>query len=179
MRDALAKGPLGFPVVDVAVTLIDGSYHSVDSSELAFRTAAPDRHVARRCRRRSRSCSSRSHGGDRLPDGSDGEGQRHPHGTARPDPGLRHPRELAGLGPASAPPMPEAEIGDLIVELRSATAGAGSFSRQFDRMAEVPAAPPTRSSPRIASRRERRAYEMSMIVVSGPSSLTAPAACLM
>jgi len=33
--------------------------------------------------------------------------------------------------------MPEAEIGDLIVELRSATAGAGSFTRTFDRMAEV------------------------------------------
>jgi elongation factor G len=33
--------------------------------------------------------------------------------------------------------MPEAEIGELIVELRSATAGAGSFTRVFDRMAEV------------------------------------------
>ena len=34
----MQKGPLGFPVVDVAVTLTDGSYHSVDS-ELAFRLA--------------------------------------------------------------------------------------------------------------------------------------------
>lgn len=39
VKDALEKGPLGFPVIDVTVELIDGSYHSVDSSELAFRTA--------------------------------------------------------------------------------------------------------------------------------------------
>ena len=39
IRDAMTKGPLGFPVVDVAVTLTDGSFHAVDSSELAFRIA--------------------------------------------------------------------------------------------------------------------------------------------
>lgn len=38
-RDALAKGPLGFPVTDLAVTLTDGKYHAVDSSDFAFRTA--------------------------------------------------------------------------------------------------------------------------------------------
>ncbi len=39
VRDALEKGPLGFRVVDVGVTLTDGSYHSVDSSEQSFRMA--------------------------------------------------------------------------------------------------------------------------------------------
>jgi elongation factor G len=33
--------------------------------------------------------------------------------------------------------MAEAEIGDLIIELRSATAGVGSFSFKFDHMAEL------------------------------------------
>jgi elongation factor G len=41
MREALNNGVLaGFPVVDVKITLFDGSYHDVDSSELAFKLAA-------------------------------------------------------------------------------------------------------------------------------------------
>ncbi|MFM7325772.1 MAG: elongation factor G, partial [Nodosilinea sp.] len=37
VRESLHQGPLGFPVVDVAVTLTNGSYHNVDSSDLAFK----------------------------------------------------------------------------------------------------------------------------------------------
>jgi elongation factor G len=41
LREALNNGVLaGFPVVDIKVTLFDGSYHDVDSSELAFKLAA-------------------------------------------------------------------------------------------------------------------------------------------
>ncbi len=41
VRDALESGPLaGYPVVDVRVAVVDGSYHAVDSNEFAFRMAA-------------------------------------------------------------------------------------------------------------------------------------------
>jgi elongation factor G len=39
-REFMRRGALGFPVVDIAITLKDGKYHSVDSSELAFKMAA-------------------------------------------------------------------------------------------------------------------------------------------
>jgi elongation factor G len=41
IREALDEGVLaGFPVINVKVTLTDGSYHTVDSSEMAFKLAA-------------------------------------------------------------------------------------------------------------------------------------------
>ena len=134
--DGLAHGPLGFPVVDVQVTLTDGSYHSVDSSDLAFRTAA--------------------RGGV-----SEGLPQCQPvllepiyvveivcptDATARINAILSARRgQILGFDTREGwqgwdcvrAMMPESEIGELIVELRSATAGAGGFTRQFDHMAEV------------------------------------------
>jgi elongation factor G len=134
--DGLIRGPLGFPVIDVLVTLTDGSYHSVDSSDLAFRTAArigvsealpqcqpvllePIHVVEIVCPTEATAKINAILSGRR--------GQILGFDTREGWPGWDRVRAM----------MPEAEIGELIVELRSATAGAGSFTRQFDRMAEV------------------------------------------
>ncbi|HZE53465.1 MAG TPA: elongation factor G, partial [Bradyrhizobium sp.] len=134
--DGLLRGPLGFPVIDVQVTLTDGSYHSVDSSDLAFRTAArigvseglpqcqpvllePIHVVEIVCPTEATAKINAILSGRR--------GQILGFDTREGWAGWDRVRAM----------MPEAEIGELIVELRSATAGAGSFTRQFDRMAEV------------------------------------------
>lgn len=134
--DSLRRGPLGFPVVDVAVTLLDGSYHSVDSSDQAFRTAArigvtealpqcepvllePIHQVEIVCPSEATAKVNAILSGRR--------GQILGFDTRDGWDGWDSIRAT----------MPEAEIGDLIVELRSATAGAGGFTRTFDRMAEV------------------------------------------
>jgi elongation factor G len=136
VADALVRGPLGFPVIDVHVTLTDGSYHSVDSSDQAFRTAArigmseglpqcqpvllePIHVVEIVCPTDATAKINAILSGRR--------GQILGFDTREGWQGWDRVRAM----------MPESEIGDLIVELRSATAGAGSFTRQFDRMAEV------------------------------------------
>jgi elongation factor G len=40
VQDGLASGPMGYPTVGICVELLDGSYHDVDSSDMAFRVAA-------------------------------------------------------------------------------------------------------------------------------------------
>ncbi|CAN5131311.1 elongation factor G [soil metagenome] len=134
--DAMLRGPLGFPVIDVQVTLTDGSYHSVDSSDLAFRTAArigvtealpqcqpvllePIHMVEIACPSEATAKINAILSGRR--------GQILGFDTRDGWAGWDRVRAM----------LPEAEIGDLIVELRSATAGAGSFTRAFDHMAEV------------------------------------------
>jgi elongation factor G len=139
-RDALAKGPLGFPVVDVEVTLLDGSYHAVDSSEIAFRTAARIGVAAA------------------LPECN----------PVLLEPvyavTIHTPTELMARITAIIPMrrgqilgfeprdgwfgwdsirayMPEDELHDLIIEVRSATQGLGEIAFAFDHMAEVTGKP--------------------------------------
>ena len=136
VADYLKSGPLGFPVVDISVNLADGTYHAVDSSDMAFQMAAK---LAMK----------------------DGMAQCSPvllepvmkvsivtpsDATARIT-ALIPQRRGQILGYDARPgwagwdvveaTMPQAELGDLIVELRSATAGVASYTYAFDHMAEL------------------------------------------
>jgi elongation factor G len=134
--DALKHGPLGFPVVDLSVALIDGSYHTVDSSDQAFRTAGrigiveglpqsqpvllePIHEVEIVCPSEATAKMNAILSGRR--------GQILGFDTREGWDGWDTVRAQ----------MPESEIGDLIIEVRSATAGVGSFIFKFDHMAEL------------------------------------------
>jgi elongation factor G len=136
IRDWMVKGTLGFPVVDFAVNLADGSYHDVDSSEMAFKTAA---RIAM----------------------AEGMPQCSPvllepvmaiaihvpnEATARANQIVTgHRGQLLGFDAREGWPgwdtvkahMPESELASLIIEIRSATAGVGTFEMTFDHLAEL------------------------------------------
>jgi elongation factor G len=136
VREAMAKGPLGFEVVDCAVTLIDGSYHSVDSSELAFRLAG---RIAMQ----------------------EALTAAHPHllepmhkltvvspsnATSRITSAIAGRRgQMLGLGPRDGwvgwdrieALIPEAELAGLEAELRSQSQGLATYEAEFDHLAEL------------------------------------------
>lgn len=137
VREYLGHGPLGFPVVDIDVTLTDGSYHSVDSSEQAFKQAArlamteglpkchpvllepilsvtvlaPSEYTAKVLQ---------------LISGKRGQIQ-----------GFEASAEWKGWDQVTAY-LPQAEMHDFIVELRSLTMGVGFFQWDEDHLQEVP-----------------------------------------
>ena len=101
VRDYLHSGPLGFNVVDVGVCLIDGSYHSVDSSDMAFRQAGRIA-MSEGLPQCSPGAARADHGGrDRGALRGDGQDQRHHLVAARADPRFRYAAGLAGMGPGA------------------------------------------------------------------------------
>jgi elongation factor G len=136
VKEYLIKGPLGFPVVDVSVTAFDGQYHAVDSSEIAFKTAAriamndgmklcnpvllepilqvdiaaPSEHTPKI---------------NAIVSGRRGQIL-----------GFDTRAGWTGWDVVSAH-MPQSELHDLIIELRSATQGTGSYTASFDRLQEL------------------------------------------
>ena len=137
VQDFLQKGPLGgFPVVDVAVTLTDGSYHSVDSSDMAFRQAGRIGMVEGLPRCNPVLLEPIMEVDIAVPSDA----------TARVNAMIPQRRgQILGFDARDGWPgwdvvkaqLPESEMADLIVELRSATAGVGTYTAKFHHLAEL------------------------------------------
>jgi elongation factor G len=136
VRDYLKTGPLGFPVVDVAVTLTDGSYHDVDSSDMAFQLAG--RLAMNEAMPQCQPVLLEPIDTVEIVCPSDA--------TAKINAILSQRRgQIVGFDAREGWPgwdvvkamLPESEIGDLIIEVRSATAGVGGLSFQFDHLQEL------------------------------------------
>jgi len=140
VRDALKCGPLGFPVVDLAVTLTDGSYHTVDSSDAAFQAAA--RLALAEALPKAKPVLLEPILSVEITIPSDALSKATALVTGRRGQILGYDERPGWSGwQVLSATIPESEIGDLIVELRSATAGVGTFSTRFDHMAELSGRP--------------------------------------
>jgi elongation factor G len=147
-EEAMHKGPFGYPVVDVAVTLMDGTFHAVDSSDMAFRSAT-----------RSGIAEALVKAGPLLLEPIHRVRVSAPNiFTANVQRLLTTRRgQILGYGETAGwsgwddteALVPEAEMHRLILDLRSQTAGLGTFTHQFDRLAEA--------APQLAERIAREA----------------------
>jgi elongation factor G len=136
VRDAMQKGPIGFPVVDVSVTLIDGSFHSVDSSEHSFHAAGRiGMHEA------LAECDPvLLEPVEKLTIYTPSSGTPKVNSTVS-----SHNGQILGFESREGWPgwdkvevyLPHAERQNFIIELRSVTQGLATFEAAFDHMVEV------------------------------------------
>jgi len=140
VRDALKCGPLGYPVVDLAVALTDGSYHTVDSSDAAFQAAA--RLALAEALPKAKPVLLEPILSVEITIPSEALSKATGLVTARRGQILGYDGRPGWTGwDVISATIPESEIGGLIVELRSVTAGVGTFSTRFDHMAELSGRP--------------------------------------
>jgi elongation factor G len=136
LRDYLKEGPLGQPVVDIEVTLIDGQYHSVDSSEMSFKMAARIAMTEAMPKCKPVLLEPILKVTVAAPNEATSRIQRLITGRRGQLLGYDARTGWTGWDEVSAL-MPEAEVGDMIVEIRSVTQGVGTWHATFDHLQEL------------------------------------------
>ncbi|HWB48912.1 MAG TPA: elongation factor G [Stellaceae bacterium] len=140
IEEALKTGPLGFPVVDVHVNLITGQFHAVDSSDMAFKTCG--RQAIQEALPKCDPFLLEPIDAVEIsvPNAFTARVQRLVSGRRGQILGFDGKEDWPNWDVVRAH-LPQSELHDLIVELRSLTLGVGSFSHQFDHMQELTGKP--------------------------------------
>ena len=137
LRECIQKGPLaGYPVVGLSAVLYDGSYHPVDSSEMAFKTAAALAYKAGMPQANPVLLEPIGHLKATVPDANMGDVM----GEVNKRRGRVLGMEPAGEGRQTVEAdVPMAEMHDFTTFIRQCTQGRGSFTFGFERYEEAPA----------------------------------------
>ena len=134
-EESAKKGPFGFPVVDISVTLVDGGFHSVDSSDMAFKTATSLAMKEGLAKAEPILLEPVDHVTISVPSEFTPRAQRLLTGRRGQILGFAEKEGWPGWDDVVAL-VPEAELHDLIIDLRSQTLGLGTYRRKFDHLAE-------------------------------------------
>lgn len=136
VRDCLRQGPLGFPVVDVGVKLLDGKYHSVDSSDMAFQIAGRQAMVEALPNCSPVLLEPIQHVKIHIPSEFTAKVNSLVATRRGQILGFNGRDGWSGWDSVEAN-IPQAEMSDLIIELRSLTSGAGTYEAQYDHLSEL------------------------------------------
>ncbi len=140
LRDSAQKGVLaGYPLVGVKATLVDGSYHPVDSSEMAFKTAASLAYKAGIAEASPVLLEPIGTVNSYVPNDCTGDIMGDFNKRRGRVLGM-NPDEEDGSLTCVCAEVPMAEMGDYATMLRSATQGRGHYDMTFARYEEVPMA---------------------------------------
>jgi elongation factor G len=132
----LKEGPLGFPVVDLAVTLVDGSFHSVDSSDAAFQAAGRIAMQEGMPHCAPVLLEPIMHVKIHVPSDATAKANAIVSGRRGQLMGFDARESWKGWDTIQAQ-LPLAELHSLIIDLRSLTQGVGTYEMAFDHLSEL------------------------------------------
>lgn len=136
VTEFLRHGPLGFTVVDVAVNLVTGQFHSVDSSDQAFKTVARMAMTEATAKCDPVLLEPIHVVEIAIPNAFTSRVQRLVSGRRGQILGYDAKVDWPGWDRVTAY-LPQSELHDLIVELRSVTLGIGTYNDRFDHLQEL------------------------------------------